>query len=124
MQGRIVLDQSQLALLIKSVAVKDDPLLVLYLCLDITDCIRWLDLKGDGLAIEHLHENLHAEVEVQGRIVLDDFMIVSKYVRSSSSLLPAKKRLWWPLIFFLTSVTVSDGSFTWSVMVLLVRVCT
>ena len=54
--------------------MKDDPLLVQYLCLDITDCIRWVYLKGDGLAVQHLHENLHAEVEVQGSVVLG-FMI-------------------------------------------------
>jgi hypothetical protein len=64
--------KAKLALITKSASVKHEPLLVLYLCLDITDCIRWVYLKGDGLAaIEHLHEDLHAEVEVQGGVVLD-----------------------------------------------------
>jgi hypothetical protein len=64
--------KAKLALIIKSASVKHEPLLVLYFCLDITDCIRWVYLKGDGLAaIEHLHEDLHAKVEVQGGVVLD-----------------------------------------------------
>jgi hypothetical protein len=45
-QGRMMLNlvKTKLALVIKSAAVKDEPLLVLYLCLD---CIRWLYLNGD-----------------------------------------------------------------------------
>ena len=76
---RMVLNlvRPKLALIIKSAAIKDNPLLVLYLCLDITDCIRWVYLKGDGPAVEHLHENLRAEVEVQGSVVLD-LIVVSK----------------------------------------------
>lgn len=64
----------------KLVAVKDDPLLVSYLGLDITDFVRWLYLKGNGLATAaHLDENLHrAEVEVQGSFVWDFMVVVSK----------------------------------------------
>jgi len=70
--------KAKLALITKSASVKHEPLLVLYLCLDITDCIRWVYLKGDGLAaIEHLHEDLHAKVEVQGRVILDLRAVVS-----------------------------------------------
>jgi len=38
-----------------------DALLVLDLCLDIVDGVRGLHLKGDGLAGEGLHEDLHVE---------------------------------------------------------------
>ncbi len=37
------------------------PLLVLDLCLYVVDSVRGLDLEGDGLAGESLHENLHVE---------------------------------------------------------------
>ena len=70
--------KARFALLIKSAAVKDDPLLVLYLCLDIADCIGRLHLNCNDLAIGHLHENLHAQVEVQGRVVLDQVTVVSQ----------------------------------------------
>ena len=38
----------------------DSPLLVLDLGLDVVNGIRGLDLEGDGLAGEGLHEDLHA----------------------------------------------------------------
>ena len=38
----------------------DSPLLVLDLGLDVVNGIRGLDLEGDGLASEGLHEDLHA----------------------------------------------------------------
>jgi hypothetical protein len=38
---------------------KDIPLLILYLCLNVVDSIRGLDLEGDSLSGESLYENLH-----------------------------------------------------------------
>jgi hypothetical protein len=71
--------KAKFALFIKSAAVRVDALLVLYcLCLYIADCIRRLCLKSNDLAIEHLHENLHAKVEVQGRVILDLRAVVSE----------------------------------------------
>ena len=46
----------------KSLLVRRDALFVLDLGFDILDSVRWLDLKGDGLASESLYENLHVEV--------------------------------------------------------------
>ena len=58
----------QCAAVLKLLASKDealligwDALLVLDLGLDVLDGVRWLDLKGDGLASESLHEDLHDE---------------------------------------------------------------
>ena len=38
---------------------KHIPLLILYLCLNVVDSIRGLNLEGDGLSSESLYENLH-----------------------------------------------------------------
>ena len=54
--------------------------LVLDLRLDVVDSIRGLDLKGDGLAGEGLHENLHTSTETE------DWGCVSKgFIDSSES---------------------------------------
>merc|ERR1719393_547934 len=44
--------------------VRGDSLLVLDLSLDILDRVRGLQLKGDGLAREGLHENLHGGADL------------------------------------------------------------
>merc|ERR1712076_134315 len=55
--------------------VRGDALLVLDLGLHILDGVRGLDLEGDGLAREGLHEDLHtspkSEHKVKGRLLLD-----------------------------------------------------
>merc|ERR1719158_1030026 len=43
----------------QSLLVWRDSLLVLDLGLDILDGVTWLDLEGDGLSREGLHEDLH-----------------------------------------------------------------
>ncbi len=43
----------------QSLLVRRNALLVLDLALDVVDGIRRLDLKGDGLASQSLHEDLH-----------------------------------------------------------------
>ena len=43
----------------QALLVRGDALLVLDLGLDVVDRVRRLDLKGDGLARQGLHENLH-----------------------------------------------------------------
>merc|ERR1712190_617995 len=52
-----------------------DSLLVLDLGLDIVDGVRSLDIRGDGLTGQGLHEDLHASAEtqdqVQGGLLLD-----------------------------------------------------
>jgi len=84
MEGGLLLDVvvSEGATVLKLLASKDetllvrrDALLILDLSLDIVDGVRGLDLKGDGLASEGLHEDLHAtpkpEHEMEGRLLLD-----------------------------------------------------
>ncbi|CAL9112634.1 unnamed protein product, partial [Musa acuminata var. zebrina] len=55
--------------------VRRDALLVLDLGLDVVDCVRALDLQGNGLPSESLHEDLHAtaepEDEVEGGLLLN-----------------------------------------------------
>merc|ERR1712235_183985 len=55
--------------------VRGDALLVLDLGLNILDAIASLDLQGDGLASEGLHEDLHTspkpEDEMEGRLLLN-----------------------------------------------------
>ena len=43
----------------KALLVGGNALLVLNLLLDVVDGVAALDLEGDGLASESLHENLH-----------------------------------------------------------------
>lgn len=47
----------------KALLVRRDALLIPDLSLDILGCIEGLDLKGDCLAGQCLHENLHATIE-------------------------------------------------------------
>merc|ERR1719261_816063 len=83
-QGRLLLDVVvlQCAPVLKLLAREDqalliwrDALLVLDLCLHCLDGVGALDLEGDGLAGECLHEDLHAstqpQYQVQGRLLLD-----------------------------------------------------
>jgi len=59
----------------QSLLVWWDSLLVLDLGLDILDGVSWLDIKGDGLAGQGLHEDLHttseSQDEMKGGFLLD-----------------------------------------------------
>ncbi|KAM0910373.1 hypothetical protein ACQ4PT_014204 [Festuca glaucescens] len=59
----------------EALLVRRDALLILDLDLDIVNSVRGLDLKGDSLASEGLHEDLHAttqaENQVEGGLLLD-----------------------------------------------------
>merc|ERR1719188_1215696 len=84
MQGTLLLDvvirksSSILQLLSsedQSLLVWWDSLLVLDLCLDILNGVRWLNLKSDGLASQGLDKDLHTSSEpkdqMQGALLLD-----------------------------------------------------
>jgi len=59
----------------KSLLVWWDTLLVLDLGLDVLNGVSWLNIEGDGLTSEGLHEDLHttseSEDEMEGRFLLD-----------------------------------------------------
>ncbi|KAF7650041.1 hypothetical protein LDENG_00131340, partial [Lucifuga dentata] len=84
MEGRFLLDVvvREGAAIFKLLTSKDqtllvwrDPLFVLDLCLDVLNGVAWLNLQGDGLAGQGLHEDLHASSQTQnkmeGRLFLD-----------------------------------------------------
>merc|ERR1712050_662860 len=84
MQSGLLLDVviRESTAILKLFASKDQPLLVwgnaflvLDLSLDIFNGVRWLNLKGDGLASQGLDKNLHAttktENQMQSRLLLD-----------------------------------------------------
>merc|ERR1712142_213911 len=63
------------ATILKLFASKDQSLLiwgnaflVLDLSLDIFNGVRWLNLKGDGLASQSLHKNLHTSTETEDQV--------------------------------------------------------
>ena len=59
----------------ESLLVGGNTFLVLNLGLDVLNGVRWLDIKGDGLAGEGLDEDLHtsskSEDQVEGGLLLD-----------------------------------------------------
>jgi len=59
----------------ESLLIGWDSFLVLDLCLDVLNGVRWLDLEGDGLSSESLDEDLHttseSEDEMEGGFLLD-----------------------------------------------------
>ena len=59
----------------QSLLIGRDALLVLDLCLDILNGVRRLDVEGDGLSGEGLHEELHSTAEsedqMESRLLLD-----------------------------------------------------
>merc|ERR1712240_76840 len=84
MEGRLLLDVvvGKRPSVLELLAGEDQPLLVwgnsflvLNLSLDVLNAIASLDLQGDGLAREGLHEDLHAssqpEDKVEGGLLLD-----------------------------------------------------
>ena len=48
----------------ESLLIGRDTLLILDLGLDVVDGVTWLDLKGDSLASEGLHEDLHGGADL------------------------------------------------------------
>merc|ERR1712032_951507 len=77
MEGRLLLDVviGKSAAILELLASKDeslligrDALLVLNLGLDVIDGVRWLDLKGDGLAGKSLNEDLHTTTETENKM--------------------------------------------------------
>uniref|UniRef100_A0A453NEQ9 Uncharacterized protein n=1 Tax=Aegilops tauschii subsp. strangulata TaxID=200361 RepID=A0A453NEQ9_AEGTS len=53
----------------KALLVRGNALLVLDLGLDVVDGVRRLHLKGDGLARECLHKDLHLQRRITDRMV-------------------------------------------------------
>merc|ERR1712137_759590 len=84
MQSRLLLDviitQSTSILKLLScenqtLLIRGNSLLVLNLCLDIINGIRWLDIQGNGLSSKCLDKNLHTstktQYQMQSRLLLD-----------------------------------------------------
>jgi hypothetical protein len=59
----------------ESLLIGWDTFLVLDLCLDVLNGVRWLNIEGDGLTSEGLDEDLHttskSENQMEGRFFLD-----------------------------------------------------
>jgi len=49
----------------ESLLIRWDSFLILDLGLDIFDCVRWLNIKGNSLSSESLDEDLHSSSESQ-----------------------------------------------------------
>ena len=70
---------------------KYQPFLVLDFSLDVINCIRGLDLKGDGLACQRLDKDLHpsteTENEMKSRFLLN---VIIRQRTAIFELLPSK----------------------------------
>jgi len=59
----------------ESLLIGRDAFLVLDLSFDVLNGVRWLNVEGDGLASQSLHEDLHStsqsENQVESRFLLD-----------------------------------------------------
>jgi hypothetical protein len=62
----------------QSLLVRRDTLLVLDLGLDIVDCVRRLDLEGDGFASEGLDKDLHTSSQSKNEVKSGLFLNVCK----------------------------------------------
>merc|ERR1712045_1073429 len=115
MEGRLLLDVvvRESSSILKLLASEDQPLLiwgdsllVLDLGLDVLNAIGGLDLEGDSLPSEGLHEDLHTSSESQhkmeGRLLLD------VVVRESSSILKLLASEDQPLLIWGDSLLVLD----------------
>merc|ERR1712157_692414 len=94
MQGALLLDvvirksSSILQLLSsedQSLLVWGDSLLVLDLCLDILNGVRWLNLKSDCLASQGLDEDLHTSSQSENK--MESAFLLDVVVREGSSIL-------------------------------------
>jgi len=52
----------------KTLLIRGDALLVLDLGLHIVNCVRWLDIKGNGLTSEGLDKNLHTSTKTENQM--------------------------------------------------------
>merc|ERR1719343_1882236 len=69
----------------ESLLVRGDTLLVLDLGLDVLNGIRRLNIEGDGLASESLHEDLHTTSEAKHQV--ESRLLLNVVVRESSAIL-------------------------------------
>ena len=69
----------------KSLLIRGDALLVLDLGLDILNSVRGLNVQGDGLAGEGLHEDLHATTESEDQV--EGGLLLDVVVRKSATIL-------------------------------------
>ena len=98
----------------KSLLIWWNTFLVLDLGLDVLDGVSWLNIKGDGLTSEGLHEDLHttseSEDEMEGGLLLD--VVVRKGSAILELLTGEDKSLliWWDTFLVLDlSLDVLDG---------------
>merc|ERR1711909_153724 len=94
MQSGLLLDVivREGAAILKLFASKDQPLLVwgnaflvLDLSLDIFNGVRWLNLKGDGLASQGLDKNLHTSTKTENQ--MQSRLLLNVVVRESTAIL-------------------------------------
>ena len=98
----------------ESLLIWGNTFFVLDLCLHIFNCVRWLNIQGDGLASESLHKDLHATTEAEDEmecgflldvVVLEGAAIFELFACEDQSLL-----IWRDAFFVLNfSFEVLDG---------------
>jgi hypothetical protein len=59
----------------QALLVRRNALLILNLLLDIVNCVRRFDLKGDGLACEGLDENLHLAFTKRDQVLANRVLV-------------------------------------------------
>ena len=98
----------------QALLVRWDPLLILDLGLDVVDRVTGLDVEGDGLARQGLHEDLHATSQAQDQV--ESGLLLDVVIRKGAAilqLLASKDQAllvrWDPLLILDLGLDIVDG---------------
>ena len=82
-----------------------DSFLILNLCLNVLNCIRWLDIESDSLASKGLDKDLHtsteSEYQMEGALLLNVIVLESAAIFELLACEDESLLVWWDSFFVL-----------------------